>query len=158
MAGSGSRMKEARRQLAESEPSRQSRRVTNLGVEPHRSLEDVERDARKDNAERRTAAKEAKEVSVQKGVTSGSAIQDAHQVPMSGGQETAPERAEVSMSVDSMLGPDDEDKCGVAPSQKSAKLSSHKPVASLVLGRVGHFPGYLSVISLGWVTSSLNLE
>ncbi|GMF31971.1 unnamed protein product [Phytophthora fragariaefolia] len=31
--------------------------------------------------------------------------------------------------------------CGVAPSRKSAKLSSHKPVASLVFGRVGYFPG-----------------
>ncbi|GMF39316.1 unnamed protein product [Phytophthora fragariaefolia] len=68
MAGSGSRKKEGRRQLAESEPSRQSRRVANLGIEPHRSLEDVERDARKANAERRKAAKEAKEVSAQEGL------------------------------------------------------------------------------------------
>ncbi|GMF29957.1 unnamed protein product [Phytophthora fragariaefolia] len=72
MAGSGSRKKEGRRQLAESGPSRQSRRVANLGVEPHRSLEDVERDARKANTERRKAAKEAKEVLAQEGVTSGS--------------------------------------------------------------------------------------
>ncbi|GMF44800.1 unnamed protein product [Phytophthora fragariaefolia] len=43
-------------------------------------------------------------------VTSGSAIQDAHQVSKSGGQATAPERADVSMSADSKLGPDDEDK------------------------------------------------
>ncbi|GMF61191.1 unnamed protein product [Phytophthora fragariaefolia] len=110
MAGSGSRKKEGRRQLAESEPSRQSRRVANLGVEPYRSLEDVERDARKANAERRKAAKEAKEVSAQEGVPSGSAVQDAHQVSKSGGQETAPDGAGVPMSADSKLGLDDEDK------------------------------------------------
>ncbi|GMF51380.1 unnamed protein product [Phytophthora fragariaefolia] len=87
MAGSGSRKKEGRRQLAESEPSRQSRHVANLGVEPHRSQEDVERDARKANAEQRKAAKEA-----------------------NGGQETASDGAGVSMSADAKLGPDDEDK------------------------------------------------
>ncbi|GMF50543.1 unnamed protein product [Phytophthora fragariaefolia] len=97
MAGSGSRKKEGRRQLAESEPSRQSRRVANLGVERHRSLEDVERDARKANAERRNAAKEAKEVPAQEGVTSGSAVQDAHQVSKSGGQKTAPDGAGASV-------------------------------------------------------------
>ncbi|GMF36813.1 unnamed protein product [Phytophthora fragariaefolia] len=106
----GSREKEGRRQLAESEPSRQSRRVANLGVEPHRSLEEVERDARKANAEPHKAAKEAKEVSAQEGVPSGSAVQDAHQVSKSSGQETDPGGAGVSMSADSKLGPDDEDK------------------------------------------------
>ncbi|GMF43991.1 unnamed protein product [Phytophthora fragariaefolia] len=110
MAGSGSRKKKGRRQLAESEPSRRSRRVADLGVEPYRSLEDVERDARKANAERRKVAKEAKEVLAQEGVTSGSAVQEAHQVSKSGGQEMVPEGADVSMSADSKLGPDDEDK------------------------------------------------
>ncbi|GMF18434.1 unnamed protein product [Phytophthora fragariaefolia] len=32
-------------------------------------------------------------------------------------------------------------KCGVAPSRKSAKSSSHKPVASAIGSRVGYFPG-----------------
>ncbi|GMF38660.1 unnamed protein product [Phytophthora fragariaefolia] len=67
----------------------------------------VERDARKANAERRKAAKEAKEVSAREGVISGSAVQEVHQVSKSGGQEMAPERADVSMSADSKLGPDD---------------------------------------------------
>ncbi|GMF45686.1 unnamed protein product [Phytophthora fragariaefolia] len=80
------------------------------GIEPHRSLEEVERDARKANAERRKAAKEAKEVSAQEGVPSGSAVQDAHQVSKSSGQETDPGGAGVSMSADPKLGPDDEDK------------------------------------------------
>ncbi|GMF47021.1 unnamed protein product [Phytophthora fragariaefolia] len=93
-----------------SEPSRQSRRVANLGVKPLLSLEDVERDARKDNAEWRKTAKEATEVSAQEGVSSGSAVQDAHQVSKSGGQDTAPERSDVSMSTDSKLGRGDEDK------------------------------------------------
>ncbi|GMF41727.1 unnamed protein product [Phytophthora fragariaefolia] len=109
MAGSGSKKKEGRRQLPESEPSLQSRQVANLGVEPNRSLEDVECDARKANAERRKAAKEAKEVLAQEGVPSGSAVQDAHQVSKSGGQETAPDGAGVSISADSKLGPVDED-------------------------------------------------
>ncbi|GMF47205.1 unnamed protein product [Phytophthora fragariaefolia] len=103
MAGSGSRKKEGRRQLAEAEPSRQSHRVANLGVEPHRPLEGVERDTRKANAERRN------ELLAQEGVTSGSAVQDAHQVSKSDGQETALNGAGVSMSADSKLGPDDED-------------------------------------------------
>ncbi|GMF21939.1 unnamed protein product [Phytophthora fragariaefolia] len=70
----------------------------------------VERDARKANVARCKAVKETKEVLAQEGVTSGSAVQDAHQMSKSGGQETAPDRAGVSMSADSKLGPDDEDK------------------------------------------------
>ncbi|GMF51311.1 unnamed protein product [Phytophthora fragariaefolia] len=135
IAGSGSRTKEGRRQLAESEPSRQSRRVANLGVEPHRSLEDVERDARKANAERRKAVKEAKEVSAQEGVTSGSAVQDAHQVSKSGGQEMAPEGADVSMSADSKLGPDDEDK-SVPDASAQASVGGANVVEPPVGGRV----------------------
>ncbi|GMF59133.1 unnamed protein product [Phytophthora fragariaefolia] len=135
MAGSGSRKKEGRRQLAESEPSRQSRRVANLGDEPHRSLEDVERDARKVNADRRKAAKEAKEVLAQEGVPSGSAVQDAHQVSKSGGRETAPDEAGVSMSADSKLGPDDEDK-----SVPDASAQASVGGADAVGGRVSDSP------------------
>ncbi|GMF64401.1 unnamed protein product [Phytophthora fragariaefolia] len=139
MAGSGSRKKEGRRQLAESEPSRQSRRVSNLGVEPHRSLEYVERDAWKANAERRNAAKEAKEVSDQEGVPSGSAVQDAHQVSKSGGQETAPDGAGVPMSADSKLGPDDEDK-SVPDASAQASVEGADVVRPPVGGRVSDSP------------------
>ncbi|GMF63122.1 unnamed protein product [Phytophthora fragariaefolia] len=139
MAGSGSRKKEGRRQLAESEPSRQSRRVANLGVEPHRSLEDVERDGRKANAERRKAAKETKEVSPQEGVPSGSAVQDAHQVSKSGGQETAPDGAGVSMSADSKLGPDDEDK-SVPDASAQASVGGADVVEPPVGGSVSDSP------------------
>ncbi|GMF42688.1 unnamed protein product [Phytophthora fragariaefolia] len=59
---------------------------------------------------RRKAAKEAKKVSAQEGVVSGSAVQDAHQGPKCGGQETATKRAGVSMSADTKLGPGDKDK------------------------------------------------
>ncbi|GMF82238.1 unnamed protein product [Phytophthora fragariaefolia] len=135
MAGSGSRKKEGRRQLAGSGPSRQSRRVANLGVEPHRSLEDVERDARKANAERPKAAKEAKEVSAQEGVTSESAVQDAHQVAKSGGQEMAPEGADVSMSADSNLCLDDEDK-SVPDASAPVSVGGADVVESPLGGRV----------------------
>ncbi|GMF30700.1 unnamed protein product [Phytophthora fragariaefolia] len=51
------------------------------------------------------------EVLAQAGVNSGSAVQDAHYVAKSGGdQEAALERADLSMSADSKLGSDDEDK------------------------------------------------
>ncbi|GMF36856.1 unnamed protein product [Phytophthora fragariaefolia] len=80
------------------------------GIEPHRPLEEVERDARKANAERCKAAKEGREVSAQEGVTSGPAVQDAHQVSKSGDQETAPDGADVSMPANSKVSPDDEDR------------------------------------------------
>ncbi|GMF41181.1 unnamed protein product [Phytophthora fragariaefolia] len=133
------RKKEGRRQLAESEPNRQSRRVAHLGVEPHRSLEDVERDARKANAERRKAAKEAKEVLAQEGVPSGSAVQDVHQVSKSGGEETAPDEAGVSMSADSKLGPDDEDK-SVPDASAQASVGGPNVVEPPVGGRVSDSP------------------
>ncbi|GMG16126.1 unnamed protein product [Phytophthora fragariaefolia] len=133
------RRKEGRRQLAESEPSRQSRRVAILGVTPHRSLEDVERDTRKANAERRKAAKEVKEVLAQEGVTSGSVVQDAHQVSKSGGQEMAPEGADVSMSADSKLGPDDEDK-SVPDASTQASAGGADVVEPPVGGRVSDSP------------------
>ncbi|GMF32154.1 unnamed protein product [Phytophthora fragariaefolia] len=139
MAGSGSRKKEGRWQLAESEPSRQSRRVANLGVEPHRSLEDVERDARKANAEQRKAAKEAKEVSAQEGVPSGSAARDAYQVSKSGGPKTAPDGASVSMSADSKLGPDDEDK-SVPDASAQASVGGADVVEPPVGGSVSDSP------------------
>ncbi|GMF60003.1 unnamed protein product [Phytophthora fragariaefolia] len=104
MAGSGSRKKEGRRQLAEAEPSRH-------------------------------AAKEANEVLAQEGVTSGSAVQDAHQVSKSGDQERAPEGADVSMSADSKLGPDDEDK-SVPDASAQASVGGADVVEPPVGGRV----------------------
>ncbi|GMF46194.1 unnamed protein product [Phytophthora fragariaefolia] len=139
MAGSGSRKKEGRRQLAGSEPSRQSRRFAILLVESHRSLEDVECDARKANPERRKAAKEAKEVSAQEGVTSGPAVQGAHQVLKSGGHETAPDGADISMSVNSKLGPDDEDKSAPDTSVQ-ASAGGADVVEPPVGGRVSDSP------------------
>ncbi|GMF37869.1 unnamed protein product [Phytophthora fragariaefolia] len=113
--------------------------IANLGVEPHQSLEDVERDARKANAERRKAAKEANEVSVQGGVTSGTAVQDAHQVSKSGGQETAQDGASDSMSVDSKLGSDDEDK-SVPDASAQASVGGADVVEPPVGGRVSESP------------------
>ncbi|GMF45843.1 unnamed protein product [Phytophthora fragariaefolia] len=99
----------------------------------------VERAARKANAGRRKAVKEVKEVSAQEGVTSGSAVQDAHQVSKSGGQETAPDGAGVSMSADSKLGPDDEDKSAPDASAQ-ASVGGADVVEPLVGGRVSGSP------------------
>ncbi|GMF23334.1 unnamed protein product [Phytophthora fragariaefolia] len=87
------------------------------------------------NAERLKAAKEAKEVSAQEGVTSGTTVQ----VSKSGDQETASDGAGVSMSADSKLGPDDEDK-SMPDASAQASVGGADVVEPPVGGRVSDSP------------------
>ncbi|KAJ8569228.1 hypothetical protein ON010_g6033 [Phytophthora cinnamomi] len=90
-----------------------------LGVEPHRPLQDVERMPGRPTR-RNARLPRKRESSARKETTSGPAVQDAHQVSTGGGQETVQDKAGAPMSADSKLGLDDEIKTAPDMSVKAS--------------------------------------